>query len=766
LVHCPSCGTGQRVRTQFDHFQLQDILGAGGMGAVYRAFDQALNRFVALKLLRREYSADPQFVEQFQREAAITASINHPNVVKVYSAGTDHGVVYIAMELVDKGSLDDLMTLQGRVAEMQVLEVGAQIARGLDAALRRGLIHRDVKPGNILFADAHSAKIVDFGLATLHNQAIKAGGDVWGTPYYVAPEKLDNPPVEDFRSDMYSLGATLFHAVAGRPPYEADSASMVALKHLKSQPVMLQAFAPDVTSATAFVINKTLSKNPADRYQTYGELAEHLDYARAELVKTAGTRQQRSRVVLGHEDETRAMSWITFAMVAVIVLGGVGVWALREKIFGSSKAKKVEAAAEQAKQRIDELQPDFKLAREMMVRGEFPKAVSVLEQIEERPDVPEPLLSWVTLHRGAAHLLANAEPESRKPFNRLASRGIFGKTPEDRKLAQFFVDLGKQLETDQPLAPGVAKDLDKSTYESIALLLYGLKDWELGKVDDAASLFRQFRSVSPAPPYQWISDYKELVAPYINDYTVYQSAADRAKDATTPQKRQETLEPVRTAKGELKLKSELPERIDALTKDLEVQIAADEAKKQETLTKAENTDAPLLLEVKKKCVALIGPYRFAEARKAAEEAKVSSDKYKTEKRALVAHMDALAKFKAQLVSDLGTVGYAGQVARRNGSVIPVGRVTATEMNLEVRSNFGMVAVPWSELAPDSLITIAKALLKPNVADVADRQWQLGIYALTMGRKEVAREYLTLAAQGKTEYSELKQLLESTIAGGI
>jgi serine/threonine protein kinase len=153
------------------------------------------------------------------------------------------------MELVDKGSLDDLMTLQGRVAEIQVLEVGAQIARGLDAALRRGLIHRDVKPGNILFADAHSSKIVDFGLATLHNQAIKAGGEVWGTPYYVAPEKLDTPPVEDYRSDMYSLGATLFHAVAGRPPYEAESASMVALKHLKSQSVSLQAFAPDVSTA-------------------------------------------------------------------------------------------------------------------------------------------------------------------------------------------------------------------------------------------------------------------------------------------------------------------------------------------------------------------------------------------------------------------------------------------------------------------------------------------------------------------------------------
>jgi serine/threonine protein kinase len=197
-----------------------------------------------------------------KKEASITASINHPNVVKVYTVGQDRGLVYIVMELVDKGSLDDLMTLQGRVAEAQVLEIGIGIAKGLNAALQKGLIHRDIKPGNILFADAHTAKIVDFGLAVLQEHASTVAGEVWGTPYYVAPEKLDNQP-EDFRSDMYSLGGTLFHALAGRPPFEAETASMVALKHIKSQVVSLQAFAPDVSSSTAYVINKTLAKEPA-----------------------------------------------------------------------------------------------------------------------------------------------------------------------------------------------------------------------------------------------------------------------------------------------------------------------------------------------------------------------------------------------------------------------------------------------------------------------------------------------------------------------
>src|ERR1700742_4329476 len=116
LMHCPTCGGAMRVRKQFGNFELLEILGAGGMGAVYRAQDLTLNRSVALKLLRREYSEHPDFIAQFEHEAAVTALINHPNVVKVFSTGSDHGLFYIAMELVDKGSLDDLMGLQGRVA--------------------------------------------------------------------------------------------------------------------------------------------------------------------------------------------------------------------------------------------------------------------------------------------------------------------------------------------------------------------------------------------------------------------------------------------------------------------------------------------------------------------------------------------------------------------------------------------------------------------------------------------------------------------------
>ena len=333
-VLCPTCGTPSVVATQIDHFELVDVLGHGGMGVVYRAHDTSLDRTVALKLLRKSEGASEEQIAQLANEAAITASITHPNVVKVFTTGMDRGRFYIAMELVDHGTLDQLIGLQGRVAEAQVLEVGIQIAQGLRAAQQAGLIHRDVKPGNILFADARTAKIVDFGLAILMVDEEKVRGEVWGTPYYVAPEKLDNKP-EDFRSDIYSLGGTLFHALAGRPPFEAENASLVALKHLKSQAVSLQAFAPWVSGSTAFVINRTLNKDPEQRYQSYEELIEHLEYARTEL-QTAKP-QAAKRVVIETEAQKQVMGWVSLVMVVMLIAGGIAVFVFRDQLFKSGE---------------------------------------------------------------------------------------------------------------------------------------------------------------------------------------------------------------------------------------------------------------------------------------------------------------------------------------------------------------------------------------------------------------------------------------------
>jgi DNA-directed RNA polymerase subunit RPC12/RpoP len=277
-IACPTCGKKIRVERTFDHFLVVETLGVGGMGTVYKARDMQLDRFVALKLLRRDLGGEEDHKARLQEEARIAAAVNHPYVIQVFDSGTDHGQFYVVMELVDQGSLDDLMALQPRLPEKRVLEIGIQVAKGLRAAHRRGLIHRDVKPANILFIDEHAAKIGDFGLASSATQRWGIGGVVWGTPEYVAPERLNNDP-EDFRSDIYSLGATLFHAIAGKPPIEASTNSATALLESKQRPLDLQATAPDVSAETAEVLQRMIAADPAQRFSSYDDLVAELERA-------------------------------------------------------------------------------------------------------------------------------------------------------------------------------------------------------------------------------------------------------------------------------------------------------------------------------------------------------------------------------------------------------------------------------------------------------------------------------------------------------
>lgn len=324
-VACPACGSNFTACTRFDHFEIQTLLGEGGMGSVYRAVDTNLDREVALKVLKLSLSGNPLECEKLEQEARTTALINHPHIIKIFDFGRSQGQFYIAMELIGGGSLDHLIQAHRVVPETIVLQVGIQVAQGLAAAVEQGLIHRDIKPANILFADADTAKLVDFGLAMVMSEAAQARGEIWGTPYYIAPEKLDEQP-EDFRSDIYSLGGTLFHALAGRPPYEAESASLVALKQLKSRPVSLQAFAPDVCNETAYVINRMMAKNPTKRYASYEELVEHLRFALQKAQdREAHPGEDRKIIVL---EEKSGPVWLMLLLPALILLGILGMGVL------------------------------------------------------------------------------------------------------------------------------------------------------------------------------------------------------------------------------------------------------------------------------------------------------------------------------------------------------------------------------------------------------------------------------------------------------
>ncbi len=561
-VVCPSCGAPTTVSSLIDHFQLVDMLGHGGMGAVYKAHDLSLDRMVALKLLRKS-SGTAEQITQLETEAAITASINHPHVVRVFSTGMDHGRFYIAMELVEKGTLDRLIELQGRVAEAQVLEVGSQIASGLRAAHQAGLIHRDVKPGNILFSDAHTAKIVDFGLAIFAEDEAKVRGEIWGTPYYVAPEKLDNKP-EDFRSDIYSLGGTLFHALAGRPPFEAENASLVALKHLKSQAVSLQAFAPHVSSNTAYVINRMLNKDPDQRYQSYDELIEHLEYARNEQAAGRGKVGEK-RVVLESAEQKKAMGWISIAMV-VILLGLIGLgFYFRDQLFsgGSSREEAKKGSA---------LVAD---AVNQLAAGKPEDATQTLTGVAaHKPG--QPWENWVDLLLGLSQYAAGHQSQATDVFQRIEARGPYSNSDTDQGLANFFVETSKQMTSEHPIDPNAVKSAGLGGFAPVAWLLYGLKDWEIGDIDDAATLFRRFRQAEFTGPDAWLDGLKPMATDYVEQQIGFQMAADRVKNAKSIDERRKALDAIKDIKGKLAQRA----------KDLATQTAADLARAEKERAQA------------------------------------------------------------------------------------------------------------------------------------------------------------------------------------
>jgi serine/threonine-protein kinase len=264
-------------------FELQSVIASGGMGTVYRSHDTVLDRQVAVKLMKPELLSDPVALDNFYREARACARLNHTNIIHIYTFDEWEGQRYLVMELADRGSLDSRIEKQTRVAELDVLDIGIKIASALDLALKHNLLHRDIKPGNILFDYDHEPKLVDFGLARSVEAEPESVTETHGTPYYVAPEKIQREK-ETFLSDMYSLGCTLYHAITGHVPFDAPTVEEVVAAHVREPLTPPNAVFPEITQPTSDALAKVLAKNPADRFLSYDEFRMAFEAARSQLL--------------------------------------------------------------------------------------------------------------------------------------------------------------------------------------------------------------------------------------------------------------------------------------------------------------------------------------------------------------------------------------------------------------------------------------------------------------------------------------------------
>lgn len=269
-----------RPAQQIPGFQVLSKLGQGAMAVVFKAKQLSLDRIVAIKVLPKRLSENPEFVERFYREGRAAARLNHPHIVQAYDVGESSGYHYFVMEYIDGQTVYDLLTGDRRVEETEAIRMILQTARALDHAHAIGLIHRDVKPKNIMLTKGGVVKLADMGLAREVNDYVTAtaeAGRAYGTPYYISPEQIRGDINIDGRADIYALGATFYHMVTGKVPFDGTTPSAVMHKHLKEPLVPPDHINPALSAGVGEIIEAMMAKNADDRFPSMNELINDLE---------------------------------------------------------------------------------------------------------------------------------------------------------------------------------------------------------------------------------------------------------------------------------------------------------------------------------------------------------------------------------------------------------------------------------------------------------------------------------------------------------
>jgi serine/threonine-protein kinase len=317
---------GQIVK---DRYEILEILGEGGMAFVYKARDTQLERFVAIKTLKPNYVNQETFVERFKREAKTAANLNHPNIVQIFDWGIEDEP-YFVMEYIEGNTLTSIIAKNRTISLSDILFIGAQVSNGLHAAHQKGLVHRDIKPGNIMITPDGKVKVTDFGIVSLQNEEsdITKTGSILGTASYISPEQAQGKPVS-IESDLYSLGTVLYELIAGKPPFSGDTPISTATKHLTERPEKLLSIRRDLPKGVESTIMKMLEKATYDRFKS----AEDVRATLLQQRKSLQSEQTRENLV----DLTNPKIKLRFTLPALLISIGVVVgtiWTLTQVFDG------------------------------------------------------------------------------------------------------------------------------------------------------------------------------------------------------------------------------------------------------------------------------------------------------------------------------------------------------------------------------------------------------------------------------------------------
>jgi serine/threonine protein kinase len=311
--------------TMLGPYRLEQFVGGGGMGAVFRAHDTTLDRVVAVKVLSRAQSADEEMLRRFRNEAQSAARLDHENIGRVHAVGSDRGWHYIVFEYIEGQNLRDLVREEGPFAVGRAIDVVTQVADALEHASERDVVHRDIKPSNIVITPAGRARIVDMGLARLAPAAgdadLTVSGMTLGTFDYISPEQARDPRAADVRSDLYSLGCTLFFMLAGRPPFAEGTMVQKLLQHQQDAPPSIMAIRPDVPERLATILARLMEKDPHDRYQRPAVLvADLVACAEENGIELASAGRAMPAVVAERQPPKSVLPWLmpVFGLVLIV----------------------------------------------------------------------------------------------------------------------------------------------------------------------------------------------------------------------------------------------------------------------------------------------------------------------------------------------------------------------------------------------------------------------------------------------------------------
>lgn len=781
-INCPHCKASVRVRRTMGQYHITGLLGEGGMSQVFKAVDVHLQREVALKILHQNLSLDSSLTSMFEREAKLTASILHPNVVKVYTVGRDQGYFFIAMEIIDAESLEQRIADKGCLAEREVLHIAHDVTSGLKAAYEEGLIHRDIKPGNMLVMKDGTAKLVDFGLA-VHQDGEDESEELWATPYYVPPEKLDGAS-DTHLGDIYSLGATLFHAVAGKPPFEANTSSMEELKEIKKQTLNLRGEAPSLSKPTLKLIEKMMAYRPEDRIESYDAILEKIGEIEGKQFGAA----PRERVKKQNPVRRKRLAGAA-VLLGVVILVLVSLVSNREEEaeepLGISAEERVISAGDNSNTE------KFLQGRDLLVSGNFRKAESIFDELTGETGMASATRMWSHYFLGLSRLFLGQEVKARESFAYIEAVPDATGAEMDQ-IRRFMLTSSKVFSSPLPIVDGT-EPFAGSALEGLGLLTAAVKNWQHGQFESAIRLFDAFAEQTPPADFDWIGGLSDEVEAFRSDWEVLAALPNPTRREVAALAAQRDA--LTAASGKLGTRGAAEQlvkrrlsRIDAIREVVAAERAAKAAEMAATqpepeagsppagtpamaepggeapLTAVEESDRARLLEGIAGAAGQQTGMRFGEIALLLAELEMASVRGAAWQRELVSGYGKADEFVGLLAAELAAQGFAGEIRRREGVPLDAEITAANSSFFVVDLGFGPNEVSVDQFAPEWMLETAETLLgSPTSLRRAD--WERVIYfSLATEEAGTADRLADALAEEDAEFRSRWELLERFRSG--